>query len=345
MSNADYHDSPMLCIICMQMKPRRTSGGEHIIPYALGGSFTINRVCEDCDSRLGHDVDADLIAHYKVEQTRADLELRGQSGSIPDPQARALDRPFTGTENPNFRVRFERGASGELEPKILSRVQFKLTKATKPDGTPGMLIEPVNVFIDPADAHLAEDLAKEALRRAGLTDEEQVSINARHFAENLETVFSPQVVTRQIAIRSGGHQQGLLKIAYEFAWYWLGDAWLRDPIAIAMRKSLNGGETSGIHGKVYDDPDVAVIAREGDQRVVHVVYLYEWDGKLLLFVRLFDLFAAGFEIAGNASEYTVPKLNAIVMQVEQRRYEETTFGPMEPGSVVWKHDPTNSPIK
>lgn len=44
------NEGTMLCIICMEMKPQRACGGEHVISYALGGSLTIDRVCEDCDN-------------------------------------------------------------------------------------------------------------------------------------------------------------------------------------------------------------------------------------------------------------------------------------------------------
>jgi hypothetical protein len=75
----------MLCIICMTVKPRRTSGGEHVAQYAIGGSLTIDRVCIDCDNRLGSTADAGLVNLPVIEQRRAQLGLAGQSGNVPNP--------------------------------------------------------------------------------------------------------------------------------------------------------------------------------------------------------------------------------------------------------------------
>ena len=86
----------MLCIICMAMKPKRTSGSEHVIPYALGGSFTIRRVCLDCDNRLGNIADAGLINLSTIERRRHELQLSGQRGAIPRSGSREDARLFYG---------------------------------------------------------------------------------------------------------------------------------------------------------------------------------------------------------------------------------------------------------
>lgn len=336
------NDETMLCIICMTEKSRRKSGGEHVIPYSLGGSFTIDRVCVDCDNRLGNKVDAGLINLSSIEKRRAELELAGHRGTPPDPLRHALKMPLTSTADPMFRVRLQCGAEpGEVVAKMLPVVEFDVQRF--PEGT---LIQPSRVYIDPSDLNKAEALATRALRKAGITDEVAIEKMAREFAESLQTVEEMHTFAGQVEVRVGGHEDGLLKIAYELAWYWLGDAWLYDPAAVAMRDKLNGRVPSEpIRGKIYDDPDVAIIAREGDPRVVHVAYVYEHDGQLLTFVRIFDLITAGVAVSADASKYKVPNKNAIVMQNVQRQYEEVTFGPIEPGSVVWHHDPNTSRFK
>lgn len=323
----------MQCIVCMEMKPRRTSGGEHVIPYALGGSLTIDRVCEDCDSRLGHEADAGLSNHFKIEQRRAELGLRGQSGSVPEPEHRSFKRPVASKRDPKHRVLLRRDRAGRITSRTLPHVEFRITVTPE-----GMLIEPVAVYIDPNDAHEAKGLAVAALRKAGLEDESTIEMISDSFTATLTPVEAPEEFESTIEVRVGGYKQGILKIAYELAWYWLGDRWLDDPTAIAMRDLLNGRTSSGVRGKVFDDANVAIVARQGDQRVLHVAYLYEFDGKLILFIRLFDLLTAGFEVTEDASRYHVPPNNAIVMNNLQRRYEETNFGPAEPGSLVWQND-------
>lgn len=321
----------MLCIICMTMKPRRTRGGEHVIPYALGGSFTIDRVCLDCDNRLGNVADAGLINISAIEQRRSELKLAGHNGVVPDPEAKLRKVPLVSQADPKHRIREVIDAdTGETTMQTVSTVEFKVTRMD--DGT---LIEPGHIYIDPADRDKAEMLAASALKKARIRDEELVKRLSAEFAANLETVEGFAVFSKRVEIKTGGHQNGFLKIAYEFAWYWLGDSWLYSPDAIAMREMLAGKEPSTpIRGKIYDDPNLGVVAIGGDPRVVHVAYVYQFEGQLLVMMRIFDLFTVGFAVAAEAHQYHVPYLNAIVMQNVERRYELTHFG-VEPGAHVW----------
>jgi hypothetical protein len=332
-------DQMMLCIICMKMKPRRTSGGEHVIPYAMGGSFTIRRVCLDCDNRLGNTADAGLINLSSIEQRRVELELAGHRGEPPHPLRSAMKTRLTSAADPMLRVKLRPGSQpGEIVGRTLPYVEFDVQRF--PEGT---LIQPARVYIDPTDVDKAEALAAQALRVAGISDDSAVKRMAREFADSLQHVEETHLFKQTIEVRVGGHEDGLLKIAYELAWYWLGDSWLDDPAAVAMRDKLNGRVPSGpIRGKIYDDANVGVVAMEGDPRVVHVGYVYPVDGQMVLFVRIFDLMTVGFAVTADASKYTVPEKNAIVMQNVERKYEETAFGPIEPGAVAWHHDPNRS---
>jgi hypothetical protein len=73
-----------------------------------------------------------------------------------------------------------------------------------------------------------EQIVKRAPRRAGLVDEKAVNKFWNLFAP------SPTQCTERVALKStvktnlSGHRLGVLKIAYEMAWHWLGDTWLND---------------------------------------------------------------------------------------------------------------------
>lgn len=322
----------------MTMKPRRRSGGEHVIPYALGGSFTIARVCLECDNRLGNIADAGLVNLSTVEQRRHELELAGQSGAIPDPEGRAEKKPFVAKSNPKHRVRRELDPkTGEPVLRTMSYVEFDIQEV---DG--GILIQPAHVYVDVSDRDKAEMLAKSALRKAGLKDDALVEQVARDFAAGLREVQSSQVFERTVEARVGGHEPGLLKIVYELAWFWLGDEWLHSEEAIALRETLaRRTPPTPVRGKIYKGGEVALLAIGGDPRVVHVAWLYRFENHLIVFVRLFDVLTVGFVISQDASQYCFPERNAIIMQNVQRQYEEVTFAG-EPGETVWEHDPGSS---
>ena len=83
----------MHCIICRQEKPERTGQGEHVIPLSLGGSWTIDRVCEDCDNKMGTRWDAGLAKLAVIEDRRLEFGLVGHSGRLPNPIRDGLARP------------------------------------------------------------------------------------------------------------------------------------------------------------------------------------------------------------------------------------------------------------
>jgi hypothetical protein len=314
----------MLCIICLSIKPNRTSSVEHVIPYSIGGSFTIDRVCGECNSRLGSEADAGLVRLSAIEQRRAELSLQGESGAVPDPERRELKKPLIGKHDAKHRILVRRDAeTGELVTKTLPLIEFDVKRTPE-----GIRVSAARVYIDPGDVDKAEHLAKNALRKEGITDEDALEAISRNFAQSLEPVEESLEFERLIQLRVAGHALGLTKIAYEFAWYWLGDSWLTDPVAVAMRDTLAGENPKiSLRGKIYDDARVGIVAMEGDQRLVHVAYLYPFHSSLIVMITLFDVLAAGLVVTENAQNYQVPHLNAIVMQTVQRRYEEVSFGP------------------
>ena len=136
-------------------------------------------------------------------------------------------------------------------------------------------------------------------------------------------VESKKELTKTIERRIGGHENGLLKIAYELAWYWLGDAWLCSPEAISMREGLDGQRTSSpLKWKIFDDASQGLVALQGDARVHHICILLPHDGKLLVLVRIFDLVLAGFCVSARACDYLLPRNNAIVMSTIDRQYHD-----------------------
>jgi hypothetical protein len=149
----------MTCIVCMKMKPLRLGVGEHVIPLAIGGSFTIDRVCVDCDNRLGASADAGLIQLSAVEDRRAQLQLAGNAGVVPDPATQRYRGPLSEIGDDRHKIVLRRDRqTGEVTPKTLSRVEFDVLEVAG-----GLLIQPSAVFIDPSDTDKAEELARKAL--------------------------------------------------------------------------------------------------------------------------------------------------------------------------------------
>lgn len=314
----------MKCIICLKEKPARNDRGEHVIPKALGGSFRIDRVCKDCDNGFGGDADAGLVNHFKIEHRRQELNLRGHRGSVPDPLARILKTPFMKIDDPNHRLMMvANSVSGQYSPRTIPKVEFDV------EVHPGNMyrIELKHFYVDHGDSDKTEVYVRSALRKKGVNDEVVLQRAWDRLAPTLESKEEQVLFQAPFAIKIGGHQFGLLKIAYEMAWYWLGDAWIDDPIAGAMRDLLTGiiSASNPLQSAVFDDPDKILIVRGDDPRLIHAIYLLPFRLGYLVGIRLFDIFTAVFIITNNARNYTHPKSDAIIMSAVERRHEETTF--------------------
>ena len=50
------------CIICHRDNVEMSD--EHVTPEAIGGYYHLYKVCKDCNSKLGDQVDAQLLKHW-----------------------------------------------------------------------------------------------------------------------------------------------------------------------------------------------------------------------------------------------------------------------------------------
>lgn len=66
---------------------------EDVVPEAIGGTKTIEKVCRACNSDFGTRIDAKLVDHPAVQMQQARLGINGKSG-VPQPLGqRRLARP------------------------------------------------------------------------------------------------------------------------------------------------------------------------------------------------------------------------------------------------------------
>jgi hypothetical protein len=273
------------CIICLEGKPARADGtGEHVVSKALGGSFTITSVCEDCDNRLGGTADAWLAGHVSILQRRQQLNLRGHRGTVPDPVMQALKKPHPveGEDGLMARLRQdpETGAS-----RMVTDPRVELAVSRSADGSVTVDLEASAFKLAAEDRHLAEKLVKKALRRKGVAEPAVV--------EELWTQLEARLIENEgviqgiatIRLRTGGHHLGVAKIAYEMAWRWLGDAWLDDPTSVPLRQALNGDASAlaRAQGFLHDDVNFAWTATEGYRK--HVIFYCRFRYGPCLYLR------------------------------------------------------------
>lgn len=316
----------MHCIFCLQNKPARRGAGEHPIPLSVGGSWTIDRVCENCDNKFGHTYDARLTKVTKVVERREALRLAGNSGRVPNALNDALARgPVTVADAPHHRIVLRQAPDGSFDAKTIPNIEFNITR--EQDGGVVAAIRPETFVIGmiPADeaSNLIARRLKSALNEHGISFADEIITAAadKMFAE-VEVFNKPTTVNVRREVINSGFGGSLLKAAYEAAWYWLGDDWLCDPEADRIRQHLDGDDSISIKGKLQEGQLRTVAVSPIPREYAHVIYLIDTGRCLAIEVQLFDLFSLGVVVTNSTERYQLPNTGAIVMDVARGTYRE-----------------------
>jgi len=286
-------------------------------------------------------IDQGLVEHNASIERRVALQLAGNRGRVPDPMANSISRPIA-TEIPNIKVRLSRESEG-YRARVERYVDVKLVES--PDGKTEIS---VNLIVDSDDEGNAEMYLRSALRKAGVRDELTISQICAKALPQLELRHGPETIGVPVKKNEGGHHLGMTKIVYEMAHYWLGDTWLDEPIAVAMRRALLGDKTAGGRftigdGKSMDRPRVLTNPAASfeeqplgyDPCTTNIMTLYPIGSNLYVCIWLLDAFSAMFLVTENAAAYGRPDYDAVGMDVGLRQSKEfrtvmPIFPAMEP---------------
>jgi hypothetical protein len=233
----------MRCIFCLK---ERDPTAEHVFPDAIGGTLTIDRVCEPCNSWLGTNVDAYLTDHIGVLMKRFLLRIPNRSG-----KTTGLDEilgPGALASDPEQRVKLvrERG-SDQVTPQLLYRSQ----RIKSEDGN-----ETVRITIDANQVADLEKIIERTRKREGLPPLSKTELEATiaELKAQMGTLGQPHV-RHDLKVDLIDYQNAILKIAYEFAWLWLGEVYLDDPVAIKLRRKILENTDEQIRGLIQIGAD------------------------------------------------------------------------------------------
>jgi hypothetical protein len=123
----------------------------------------------------------------------------------------------------------------------------------------------------------------------------------------------------------GGHQMGLLKIAYEMAWHWLGDEWLDDPIAAAMRSWLNGSGSSGTEIQLNASMDVIGMLRSINiaPESHHFAFIVSLSGQPMVIIGMLGVHT--LRVYVSEKEHAIPKCDALLLDAANRTWTSTSL--------------------
>jgi hypothetical protein len=306
----------MKCIICQQDKDGSEFSDEHVFPDSIGGRLVLKEtVCANCNSRYGHSVDADLVNHELIKLIRLAYRIKGKSGKLPNP----LEKGHV-VGNEGHKVQYRMSDSGTPESV------YTVPKVTKTPIDSGLLIEG---HIDASDAGRLEEIITNICKRQGMTISEEELEKIR----NPEVIKSPLDIRVQAAFDLVKYKTGILKIAYELAYYWLGEKYLSDPSSKAIRKALMDtmpvNEWEGLHnirGKIeFIRNERSTIPFWDNKPASHIGLLMATNGVLVIYVRIFKAFEGVVEVSEIPGSYYIEDGRFIEIDSISGEVTQSTF--------------------
>lgn len=282
------------CIFCLQDRP---GSQEHVFPRAIGGRLTIDRVCTSCNSMLGSRVDAALSDSFIVRSRRAQLGLAGNSGEVP-----AVHEMLLGVsklaDDPERRVQVAfNEATGQLDIRAL----YHASDVVMPDGTKAR-----QIIVDERDKDEIPKIIQRERQRHGMPplSEGQLAAEFTRLTQHVIAVENPRVL-RELSFSFAYLRHAMLKIAYELAFLWLGEEYLDDLDAVALRTAICSADptsTNALPAYVGDEGCDAFKFWSQDKRH-HLAYGFAATDGIAIAVRIFDAHAAVVWVTKDADKY------------------------------------------
>jgi len=97
-----------------------------------------------------------------------------------------------------------------------------------------------------------------------------------------------------------------MKIAYELAFLWLGEAYLDDPLAVELREAIckdDLASTDGLAGYIGEAQPCTAFNFWTPHEAHHLAFASVVAGDVIISVRIFDLYAAIVVVSREASRY------------------------------------------
>lgn len=302
----------MRCIICKVDKSNEEFNKEHIFPESIGGNITLNCVCIVCNSTLGHKVDSYLVNHKFIQCERLLLGISGKSGKIPNP----LEEGYINSSNKKIKYIFDAGKPKEL--------------CTFPDIKINCIgneeIE-IRVEADKKERDKLPLLINKKLKRLGLPELSKKEIDKIQNTQALPG-YRPWIhYPWEIDIFR--YQRAILKIAYELAYYWLGESYLDDKVGELLRLCISDPALEGNWIRKY--PLAARIEFIGERKNLwfpwkddndhHIALIDKVNRRIVCYIKIFNVFQGLITISISPTLY--PKFSnkfiAINAQTKEMR--------------------------
>jgi HNH endonuclease len=280
----------MRCIFCLN---EREPSDEHVFPAAIGGALIIGRVCKLCNDFLGAKVDVLLTDHKAILLKRAEFGMGDRSGKDIDPWGRVFGDGSLAS-NPEVQIHLvPNPETGRMEP----RRRYSSTPIKQDDGSEG-----VRIRLDVNQIGELEKIAQRLRKRAGQEPYSEDEIQALLASATKRTIEQPDVIFT-IEMDTRHYQRAVCKIIYELAWFWLGDAYIDDPVAKKLRTVILSDTEQSIAARITMDGAEPPLSFWNGEPKAHIAMGAQMGDGFFVGVRVFDIVSGMIVVTNTASKY------------------------------------------
>lgn len=210
------------CIICNEVISKKSI--EHIIPDAIGGTWTMTLVCEACNKVLGNRVDYPLVSNSLIMCLRMRFHVKNRDGKEIDPF-----RSFKFSDLEGNETIIKKKRDGKTQAYYDGTQKPSVAIEEKQDGG-------LSVKFTGSDM---ESILTKAKREAGrLEIYGKDGIIAQAILDNTKLETGYTFARTPIEINYEAYAPCIVKIAYESAVFQLGEEYLNDSIGKALQEYL-----------------------------------------------------------------------------------------------------------
>lgn len=287
----------MICIFCLNDKQIAEFSEEHIFPEAIGGKIVLpDAVCTKCNSTLGTSIDVGLTDHELIAMKRYQFLIAGKRGRIPNP----FDSGILNQGKPQ-QVRTEIDKNGKISRIYLTP---KIEKEKLDDNTLR-----IGMQIDAADKDKIPSIIQKIIERAGsraVIDKDSLD---KLFTMESQTIENPSIQFK-MSMSLTSHLRACLKIAYEFAYLWLGESTLSDERMRALREAIladappeEWADKYKLRGQVKLFEGEGMMPMFTNPDSAHIAYVSKQGSTVVCYLRIFKVFEGIIEVSASPDRY------------------------------------------
>jgi hypothetical protein len=120
--------------------------------------------------------------------------------------------------------------------------------------------------------------------------------------QQIRTIEQPEVLY-SFRIDTYNFQRGICKVVYELACFWLGDAYLDDPVAKMFRNNIVSGTEEKIEGRILFDGAAPPLSLWKSEPKAHIAMGSQQCEAFWIAVRIFDAVSGVLCVTHKASKY------------------------------------------